>query len=192
MPPLIRSFVAIELPGTLRYQIRSYIHSLQPLTKGARWVNTDNLHLTLKFLGERTTETTEEVLQSLIRPARSSQSFQLTTTRFGGFPNLRRPKVLWLGSAPQPETALNHLQQKIEETLAGTGIEAEPRPFRPHLTLARIKFKEDLSKLREFVETNPFPPVTFTVNEFVLMQSILKSRGAEYRVLQKYSLQTLK
>jgi 2'-5' RNA ligase len=189
MPQLIRSFVAIQLPDTLRYQIRGYIHSLESFTKSVRWVNTGNLHLTLKFIGERTPETTEQMLEALNRPALSSQPFRLTTTRFGGFPNLHRPKVLWLGSASQPETALNRLQQNIEKALTEIGIEAEARPFRPHLTLGRAKFKEDLSKLREFVEAHPFPPVSFPIDNFVLMRSLLKSQGAEYRVLQKYSLQ---
>ncbi len=192
MPQLIRSFVVIELPDTLRYQIKGYIHSLESLVKSVRWVNTNNLHLTLKFIGERTPEITERALLSLTQATAISPSFQITVNGFGGFPNLRRPKVLWLSSVAQPEPALNQLRETIEIILSEIGIEKDSRPFRPHLTLARIKFKEDLSQLRAFVETHPFPPVTFSVNTFVLMRSILQKRGAEYRVLQKYSLRNPK
>ena len=192
MSRLIRSFVAVELPETLRYQIRGYIHSLKPLAKNVRWVSPDNLHLTLKFIGERSTETTEQALEALHRAASVTHPFQLSIERFGGFPNLRRPKVLWLGAASQPEPTLNRLQSTIEDILSEIGIEADTKPFRPHLTLGRVRFKEDLSQLQNFVELHPFPVVRFSVNDFVLIRSILKTTGAEYRVLQKYSLQTSK
>ena len=192
MSQLIRSFVAIDLPDTLRYQIKEYILSLAALVKGVRWVNPDNLHLTLKFIGERTSETTEQALLSLTQAASAFSSFQITINGFGGFPNLYRPKVLWLGSVAQPEPALNQLQNKIEAALSEIGIERDTRPFRPHLTLGRIKFKEDFSQLRAFVEAHPFLPVTFTVNSYVMIRSILQKQGAEYRILQKYSLRNPK
>ncbi len=184
----IRSFLAIELPNFLKFKLEEFIRSLQKKTGKTKWVKESNLHLTLKFLGNQPAEKINALIPALTGGYPPLPPFRLTTTKFGAFPSKQRPRVFWLGTAATPQTTLSDLRNRIENSLEPLGFEKETKPFRPHLTLGRSKIPEDFSTLWEYVETHPFPPFSFEVNHFVLMRSILKPEGAEYRILQKFSL----
>jgi len=189
MTETVRSFVALELPDLLKNNIDAYIQELKPFSLNTHWVNNNNLHLTLKFLGNRPAQEVDAIMQTLLDARVGLRTFHLTTDGMGAFPNFRHPKVIWLGIKSEPNLALTELQQQIENCLAVIHIEKETRPFRPHLTLGRIKQAGKFSALQDYVTRHPFPTFSFPQKSFVLMRSIQKSRGVYYRVLQKYSLQ---
>jgi len=147
------------------------------------------LHLTHKFLGNQSTDKIDALIPLLIRGNPPVHSFQITTTESGSFPGKRRPRVFWLGTASTPQNALVDLRNWIDIILEPLGFEKEMKPFRPHLTLGRAKIPEDFNALWDHIEQHPFPPFVFEVHHFVLMRSILKPGGAEYKILQKFSLQ---
>ena len=186
MAEIIRSFAAVELPEALKEQMAAYIAALRPLAPNVKWVKCASFHLTLKFLGNQPAEKIDRVLTSLIRTPENLGPFGLSIRYFGAFPGRKQPRVFHLGLEEQPK--LNALQQWVEDTLAPLGFGKERRRFSAHLTLGRVKVVQDFSSLWAFADKNPFPPFSFAVKDFVLMRSLLKPGGAEYRVLQKYSL----
>ncbi len=185
---IIRSFVAIELPQELKERIDAYQRQLKPLCRDVKWVNSQSLHITLKFLGNQEAELVQRVQNNLANTTGVVQPFNLTIREFGAFPGKRQPRVLWLGVISQPHEPLYELFNFIENSLHGLGFQKEKRRFSPHLTLARVKRPSNFEALWRFVEKNPFEPFSFTVNEIVLMQSFLKPQGAVYKPIEKFPL----
>lgn len=184
----IRSFVAIELPNEIKSKIESYISELRKFAPKLKWVKKESLHITFKFLGNQSPQKIENVIASLLSLGQKCQSFKISIKNTGAFPNQKKPRVIWLGIEAIPEELFFQAHAWIENQLEKTGFEKEQRKFSPHLTIARIKFPIDLSDLWEFIEHKPFTEQLFKVNEIVLMRSILKPTGAEYRQIQKYPL----
>ena len=148
---MIRTFLAVELPASLKQalvQVQADVRNrisreLSPAMR-IQWVRPDLIHLTVKFLGD-IPEDHVEALQSVVGDAlRSVPPFSIEVARLGVFPDLRAPRVLWVGLASGPvgngaSTVLSHLAETIERSVEGLGYPREARPFNPHLTLARIK-----------------------------------------------------
>ena len=184
----IRSFVAIELADSVKSQIESYISELRQFAPKLKWVKKDSLHITLKFLGNQSSQKVENVIAALLTLNDHCKPFDIHIKNIGAFPNQNRPQVIWLGIEATPRELFFQTHAWIEEQLEIVGFEKEQRKFSPHLTLARIKFPTDLRELWNFVEEHPFPVQSFSIKEIVLMRSILKPSGAEYRQIQKYPL----
>lgn len=132
----IRSFIAIELPAEVKKSLYKLILNLQnDITNGFRWVAIDNIHLTLKFLGD----VQRSVLACLSKELAENNSlgfeFAISLARLGVFPNQVKPRILWVGIQAPKDLYL--LQKKIEDLSESFGIPPEDRPFSPHLTLAR-------------------------------------------------------
>ncbi len=185
----IRAFIAITLPDALKEAIEQYQAQLKALAPKVKWVRPNAIHITLKFLGEQSPQSMDNVVPALMDVQSTGRSFEMHVKGFGAFPNRRRPRVLWLGSAGEPHEHLYQLHRHIEERLEPLGFEREKRRFSPHLTLGRIKFPVNLDDLWKYVESHPFTPYTFSVNEFVLMRSELRRDGARYTPIHKYPLQ---
>ena len=140
----LRTFIAIDLPAPLRQALRARQEQLQrdlaavepsPLF---RWSAVEGIHLTLRFLGDTTPQQGEAVAEVLRALAAQWSPFTLRVGGLGGFPNLRRPRVLWLGVDGEVE-ALARLQAAVEASAVAAGFAPEPKAFRPHLTLARVR-----------------------------------------------------
>ena len=189
MPETIRSFIAIELPDALKYQIKEYTNSLSVYAPKTRWVANQNLHLTLKFLGDQSKDKLDALLASLTNESFNIPSFKLQAKQIGAFPNKSKPRIIWLGIDSEPQNALLTLRNRLEDRLHLLGFEREQKKFKAHLTLSRIKYPMDFSTLWAKADKNPFTGFSFPVNSFVLMHSKLKQTGAEYSILQNFSLQ---
>jgi len=176
---MIRLFTAIEIPETIRLRLSL----LQGGVPGARWTPIENLHLTLRFIGEvdeRTANDIDETLSDLKAPA-----FELTLKGMGEFGG-RDARALWAGVAPNP--SLQRLVAKIESALQRMGLEAETRKFTPHVTLARLR-DAPLAKVREFLSANNlFDSGSFVVRWFALFSSHQTAKGSLYRAERSYSL----
>ncbi len=135
----IRSFIAVELP----VELKQALSRLQAKMKSAsaapvKWVEPDNIHLTLKFLGDVSTEITGRITAALEDAARGTHPFDIGVSGLGAFPGLKRARVVWVGLTGELEK-LEQLQKRIEAGLEPLGFPPEGRPFSPHLTIARVR-----------------------------------------------------
>jgi 2'-5' RNA ligase len=136
---LLRAFLAAELPPTLQDTIHTATAELrQSLGKGlVRWVPAHNVHLTLKFLGDVSASSLGLIKQMLVAEASQFSSFEVQVEGLGCYPNIRRPRVLWVGLNAPAE--LPALQRSIDMAAARLGYESEERSFSPHLTIGRVR-----------------------------------------------------
>lgn len=181
----MRLFVALHISQEIRDAITNLVGEFKPLDESWKWTRTENLHVTLKFLGEISREKLQIVKEAL-RGVPAEFPFLLKFASLGFFPNGRRPRVLWVGLDAPP--GLTELAHAVEESLANIQISREEREFSPHLTLARSKEGRILPRLSEAIakrEKNKFGEMTAT--SFHLIESKIKSTGAEYTTLESFS-----
>lgn len=185
---MIRTFIAIPLPEGNQTQLKDAVGSLRELDLNARFPDPRSIHLTLKFLGNIDETYIEEVTGVLDECCLSVPPFSVQLRGLGAFPHSARPRVLWMGVESGEE--LRELQQELENRLVALGFEVEERPFRPHLTVGRVKGKRNFKALVQFLrsEKDDFEAGSFQVNSVSLYQSVLKPTGAEYSVLHRASL----
>lgn len=171
----LRAFLAIALPDEARARVAEGVERLRAAAPGARWVPPENLHLTLKFLGEiREGDVPRLVERASAKLAREAP-FEVAFAGFGAFPNAREARVLWLGAA-RGAGALAKLARKLGAAARAIGAERERRPFAAHLTLARLR-----EPARVEIERIPSPEdVAFTVEEVVLYESRPSPGGPRY------------
>jgi 2'-5' RNA ligase len=186
----IRCFIAIHLPHEVRNRISEYILQLREYSNDVRWVQAENIHLTLKFLGEIDSSRVDQVKQSLNPISDKFSPFILNVSGSGCFPGKKRPRVFWLGMEQGTENPLFGINRWIEDKLEQLNFEKEKRRFSPHLTIGRVRARQqvDFSKLFSFMERTPFLPIEMTVSDISFTQSNLKPTGAEYQVIEKYPL----
>ena len=180
----MRLFVAIEIPGDIRSALAVFVKELRRTAPQAKWVRAENLHVTLKFLGE--TEAAKlGAIQGALDPIRSVQPVTLELHRLGFFPNERRPRVFWAGM--EASANLKALAEDIDRGMHPLGFPLEERPFTPHLTLARFNPPGLPPNLASAVTQNSSRSFgSFTAREFHLIESKLKSTGAEYTTVQSF------
>ena len=177
---MYRLFAAIDLPKETEDELAAFDRTL----KEARWVPPDQLHLTLRFMGDADDTMFQSVRQTLgeVRCA----PFGLALRGTGHFPPGREPRVLWVGM--EKNRALEELQQQVERAVVAAGFPAEPRRFSPHITLARLKHSTPAEvsewEQRHTAVRNPEVPV----DEFHLYSSILTRDGAIHRREATYPL----
>ncbi len=142
----MRLFLAINLEPEMR---RSVIDATAPLRDAAPslgWVDESRLHLTLKFLGAQPDEALSPLTAAMTDVAAKHRTFRMRVAEIGAFPNFRRARVVWMGIEREPR--LEFLHHDVELACEALGFELEGRPFRPHLTLARVKERTDIEELR--------------------------------------------
>jgi 2'-5' RNA ligase len=185
----IRSFLALDPPERIREGIEAVQLSLKKIIRGdIRWARPEGIHLTLKFFGGVSEADVVNISAVVERLAGQSLPLALAIGGVGVFPDLRRPRVLWLGMHGEVERLIA-FQQDLERSLQKVGFPREERPFRPHLTLGRIKApaRGGLVGLAEVLEKGE----SYTVGEFSasglgLFKSDLTPQGAIYTRLAWY------
>jgi RNA 2',3'-cyclic 3'-phosphodiesterase len=169
-----RLFVAVPIPD----QIKEALLNTKTNIPGARWIDKDHLHLTLKFLGEVDGQNFRIIRDSLSEII--IEKFLLKIKGVGFYPPGNFPKVLWAGVENQPQLTI--LRNKIESNLYSLGIKREGRKFKPHITLSRLK-NSQVSRVSEFLSTfSSFKTESFLINEFRLYSSKLYPRGAVHTI----------
>ena len=185
---MIRSFLAIELSEGLKGTVAEYIRELEKVPSRIKWVSPLQTHLTLKFFGSIAQETIEDISRILSPVLSTYPRFYLTLKGLGAFPNLFRPRVIWLSLGGETKI-LQGLHQIIEQALVPLGIPNEDRPFQGHLTLGRNKENQVNEKLyRRLSEHSKEETSPFDVEELILFRSNLKPNGPEYHKLKTFSL----
>ncbi|HDL64201.1 MAG TPA: RNA 2',3'-cyclic phosphodiesterase [Proteobacteria bacterium] len=188
----IRAFIAIGLPGELQAEIGKISSALSARIPGVRWVPSENLHLTLKFLGD---------IEEAIIPDIQVILDQVTprhlpiNCKFGGlgvFPDLRSPKIIWIG-VTKGRDLIAGLADDLSRELSGLGFKPEKRGFTPHLTLGRVKKGVRTAQLRKLIEAEEEKTARLNdshgllyINMLLLQKSILTSKGAIYHILSEH------
>jgi 2'-5' RNA ligase len=184
----MRIFIALNLNKKERQRVARAARPLRDGELPVRWVEEDDLHLTLKFLGEVRSERVTAVEQAIARVGEGTVPFFLTLGGFGAFPTIRRPRVLWLGVDASP--ALRCLKQDLEWGLTECGFDAETRAFHPHMTLGRADPSGGAGVFRgldALVAAMDFS-TEIPVRSVDLMRSVPSREGARYTRLSSAKL----
>jgi 2'-5' RNA ligase len=179
MTKMIRTFICIELPTSLKTRLEKLTVELQKQsTTKVSWVKPTNMHLTLRFLGDITEDKILDIKACVEQACLAVKSFNLTVSELGAFPSLRRPRVFWVG-IKDPSVQLIPIQKKLEQELITAGFGASDHPFSPHLTLGRVKEGDGQDITAKLTQTE-FALEIFSVKEIIVMRSELKPTGAVY------------
>jgi 2'-5' RNA ligase len=181
----MRLFIAIEIPTDLQERVSQAAGILEREVprKSVRWVRPEGRHLTLKFLGEVPSDKVDAIRQGMQRAVAPYAPLQVDLAGFGVFPNIRRPRVLWVG-VDNPDGRLADVQSALEDRMAELGFERERRRFHPHITLGRVgrnvrggEARELADRLDEF-EIGALGGIE--VRQVHLIRSELQPSGAVY------------
>jgi len=190
---MIRSFIAIHLPDAAKDVLGEISEQLSLEVPGGsvRWTKVSGIHLTLKFLGNVAEADLPQIKAALAQVGQRHAPFTFTVGGAGCFPNVNRPRVIWVGI--QEETgSLAALQRDVEKSLTPLGFEPEKRAYHPHLTLGRTKDRLRSSDLRQIGEAVAAADVgelgQIRVKSFRLMRSDLHPDGAVYTSLAVFTL----
>ncbi|MFC2066804.1 RNA 2',3'-cyclic phosphodiesterase [Chloroflexota bacterium] len=180
----IRSFIAIELPDELKTVLAKLETQLKSGGQSpVKWIDPNSIHMTLKFLGNIGMNRVDDITRAIMEAARGMSPFHLEVKGLGVFPNLKRVQIVWVGVSGEIDR-LSQLQQRIESNLSPLGFPPEPRPFTPHLTLARLRDRaspEERQSFGQLIANTRFEAVYgFNVDSISLMKSQLTREGAIY------------
>lgn len=179
---MTRLFVAMDFPGRVTEELSNLCHGVQ----GARWTSPEQMHLTLKFIGEVEDELVGEIEYALEKVR--GIPLDLTVSGVGYFPPRKNPRVLWAGIPPSKE--LSRLQKSIESAIESAGVKCNNRRFHPHITLARLGERMPGSSLVPFLTSNSlFSTGTITIDMFHLYSSRLRPDGAIHTIESSYPLE---
>ncbi len=184
-----RLFCAVNLPGELKARAaehQGHLRAAAPQVR-ASWEQPGKLHLTLKFLGESELPRVEALTRAAGRAAEGLRPFELSVAGTGSFPPRGAPRVLWLG-VEDSSGLLARLHARLEEECAREGFPRESKPFRPHLTLARLRSREGAERLAALHRESRFEPQTFKVSELVVVRSELLPDGARHTPISRHQL----
>jgi RNA 2',3'-cyclic 3'-phosphodiesterase len=188
----IRAFIAISLPPAWIMQLAASQKTLQRRLppEGLRWAKPEQIHLTLKFLGNVSSLQIQN-LEAVLRPiGQETASFELRFDKAGCFPEHRTPRVIWIGLTGELDS-LRHLQTQIERAVQGWGDVGEDHPFHPHLTLARVKQAgpRESQQIRERLADLVLGEFeAYRVRQIDLMRSDLAPAGPNYTRLASIPL----
>jgi 2'-5' RNA ligase len=188
----MRTFIAVDFPTELLTKIEAISAFFKTKTpeKALKWVETDKLHLTLKFIGEINPTQVEQVKTILAKSLTGQRAFDIEVGGLGMYPNRNNPRVIWLGiSGADPMIEIHRI---LEQDLAAIDIMPERREFTPHLTLARVRRSTDKETAKMIGKTlSQFviePLGTISINQVRLYQSVLTPSGPIYTPLYSVPL----
>lgn len=188
-PSVMRCFISIELPRELKKEMDAATASLRASNADIKWVSPENLHLTLKFLGDTPEELLPRIKEELASALREKARFRVRLSGIGVFPDRRRPRVIWIGMQDSDNLLL--IQKSVDDAMAKLGYESEGRPFRAHLTLGRIRSQRGLDAvLRVFDVLKDMVFGDMEVEAVSVMKSELSPKGSKYSELFDIPLMT--
>ncbi|HUV53432.1 MAG TPA: RNA 2',3'-cyclic phosphodiesterase [Dehalococcoidia bacterium] len=188
----VRAFIAIELPRPVRAALARLQDGLRASrTTSVKWVDPAGIHLTIKFLGNIDAGEIPELSKVLRDAVKGTAPFHLKLENTGAFPNIRAPRVVWVGVGGETEQLLT-LHKKVEQALIPRGFAPENRAFSPHLTLGRVREGAQPGELRRLGDgiaaLNTEEELVFSVDSLNLMRSQLTREGAIYSCLASFKL----
>jgi 2'-5' RNA ligase len=183
----IRAFLAIDIPPEILNDITHIQSRLRIALQGMiRWVRPEGIHLTLKFFGDISESDITRISQVIGAHVNGIRPFALDVKTLGVFPDMNRPRILWLGISGDVDPLIR-FQKSMDQKLHGCGFTKKERPFRPHLTIARIKESKGLIDLVKIIEKNDnYKAGHFDAGGLNLYRSQLTPRGAIYTKLADF------
>lgn len=189
--PRIRTFIAVELSPQVASRAGDLIDKLRVAAAEVNWVATQQLHLTLKFLGDVPDTETPDICRVVQQVAAQFEPFEVTFRGLGAFPNMREPRTLWIG-AEDGADELKALQAALDEALKqDLGFAREQRAFQPHLTIGRVKreLPGGSGDLAQLLEKHALFDADLTViDELVTFASFLRHKGPTHDALSRADL----
>ena len=184
-----RVFCAIELPSLVREKISEHITRLRAAVpdSAASWVRPDNIHLTLKFVGESPSSQVKDLTQAAANTVAGFSPFEIMIGDTGSFPTHGTPRVLWIGVADH-SSQLMQLQAKLDEECLRLGFVREERAFSPHLTIARLRKPQGARALATAHKEIGFDSNQMSVKELTVIRSELSSKGSNYTTISRHTL----
>jgi RNA 2',3'-cyclic 3'-phosphodiesterase len=183
----MRTFIAIRVPDHCKKLLDQLQRPLRDSGADVRWTSTQNIHLTLKFLGEVDPGTIPLLVERLRGALATQSSFSLRLRGVAGFPDLRNPRVIWCRIEGDVER-LKLLHKEIDRACEQAGFSPEQRPFQPHLTLGRVRGKRNLHRLLDCIKIGGDHESSFEVREVNVFQSTLTPHGSIYKMLAGLNL----
>ncbi len=181
----MRAFIALELPDSVRATLQSYQRQLIATGADVKWVEAENLHVTMRFLGEISVEQFAAVDELARRIAGGTRTFDVRLSQPGAFPSIRAPRVVWMGIADGAET-LSSVVRDLEVGLGTIGISGEERAFVPHVTLGRVRSPRGRRQLVDGIEQADWrAPEPFRADALTLFESRISSGGPAYSVVSR-------
>ncbi len=181
-----RTFIAIKIPEDIQQKLKGIQEKLKQSGAYVSWVNPSSIHLTLKFLGNIEKQQIPGITACVEKSAKSIKPFQLQVGYAGAFPNIRFPRVVWVGVTDDEANSLKSLQTGLCSCLASVGFQDEKERFQPHLTLGRVRSQKNRSNLLRAIEAMVNIWVgQISVDAVYLLQSELRPTGAVYTDIAK-------
>lgn len=189
MNDTLRAFIAVDLTKEIQGRIAEIEAALERFSSQVRWVRPESIHLTLKFLGEITQDQFREIQKTFASRSSGIAPFLISVEGLGFFPNVRGPRVVWIGIEKGKEP-LEALARFVEQALRTAGFPPESRPYSPHATIGRIKFLRDVKAFLEAAD--PLEKILCgqaPVREFHLYESELNRSGSIYTKRATFELE---
>lgn len=184
----MRTFIAIELDEAAHDHLAAVQLKLKSAGADVKWVEPQNIHLTLKFLGEVAEDKIDKIKSMLDAIAQRASPFSISLSEIGVFPNLNSPRVIWVG-IKEGILQASKLAEEIETQMANLGFPKENRPFSAHLTLGRVRSPKGLQQLKDAIENfQLLTPSSQLITHITLFQSTLTPKGSIYTALHKANL----
>ena len=186
--PGIRTFIALPTRSNAQQAIAEVQTKLKETNARVKWESQDKFHMTLVFLGTVEQSKLELLSEALAKSVQQFPSFTLTYESIGAFPNIRNPRVVWIGS--KPNQPVLDLQAIAEQVCSEFGFTKDDRVFHPHITLGRVKETSNFDRLTEAIKTITFEPIETICPEILLIKSELHPGGSIYTILKSFPLHT--
>jgi 2'-5' RNA ligase len=188
----MRAFIAIELPEEIKKTLSGLQDKLRPSGADVKWVAPENIHLTLKFLGEITEDKSKEITGEIENIAGDTKAFFISLSSPGAFPNVNSPRVIWIG-IDKGDLETKKIANRLEEKISELGIPREDKEFSSHVTIGRVKSALNRDKLVNTLkavipdfQNGPEFPVT----KITLFKSTLMPKGPFYEAIKEVNLKT--
>jgi 2'-5' RNA ligase len=189
----MRTFIAIELPQEIKDALGRLQGQLKASGADVKWVAPNNIHLTLKFLGEIDDSQLDGVKRIIEDVAKSQSCFSIHLSSLGAFPKINFPRVIWVGFS-EGDTETKEIAKELEERIAKVGIPKETRPFSSHITIGRVRSALNREKLIQSLQAiaNDFDRQSLfcIVTKVTLFKSTLTPQGPIYEILKEANLKT--
>ncbi len=184
----MRAFIAVGISSEVREKIAQIEAEFRKGDMDVKWVEPGNVHITLKFLGEVSEQNLSGVIEKTRLAVAGISNFRVHLSGLGSFPNLKSPRVVWIGVS-EGKQELKNLSERVEENLSYLGFAKEKREFSAHLTIGRVRSPKGTRELVKKIEELENSDVgEFSVDKVLVMESQLSSKGPTYRIIEEMDL----
>ena len=184
----LRTFIAIELTREIQDVLKTTQEALRKSGGDVKWVKPENIHLTLKFLGELTENKIDLVKAAMRKSLIGFKNFSFQLDVVGAFPKIENPKIIWVGISTG-KLEIGQLVTTLGNNLESLGVEKEERDFAPHITIGRLRSSVNRFALTQMIKNHLLPPhLEQKAGQVILFKSTLTSQGPIYEAIEKFAL----